>query len=425
MSESGNTDDEARPHVPDRSRVTGLWTVCALSGVFIAAHAMIGLLIPLAAARAGVPPTGIGALMSAQFVLPLLLAIPIGGLLDGRGPRMPLRASGGVMVAVPWIAVLVPGIIGLLAVALLAGLAQLTFVLAAQQLVASHGEGPAGERAFGWFSTLQSAGRMVGPLLAGVLVDVGGAGIGFAGAAAVYAAAALGTLRVRRGPAPVRPSGGGGWRSRTRERARTVAAYPGVRIAILVSSSVLVAHTVRQTFLPVYLEDLAFSGTRIGMVMATVGLASMAVRPFVPQVVRLVGGRSAGLMVTAALVAAGVAATSFLTGFAPLVVAMALVGIGSGVTQPLSMATVSDHVPRSILGFALGFRMTGNRGAQLAAPLLLGLVAEAAGVRWVFLVSAAILVGVFPLLLRWRRAFERAERKLQEERTAGSEANDG
>ncbi|MDZ7801693.1 MAG: hypothetical protein U5K81_13015 [Trueperaceae bacterium] len=77
-------------------------------------------------------------------------------------------------------------------------------------------------------------------------------------------------------------------------------------------SAALMVHAVRQAFLPVYLESLAFSGTRIGMVV---------------------------------------------------------VGVGSGITQPLSLAVVSDHVPRRMLGFALGFRMTGNRAAQLVAPV--------------------------------------------------------
>ncbi|MDZ7799417.1 MAG: MFS transporter [Trueperaceae bacterium] len=396
-----------------------------MSGVFITGHAMIGLLVPIAAARAGVPPTGIGALMSAQFVLPFLLGIPIGGWLDRSKARTPMLISAALMVCVPWAAVAVPSVAGLLVVAVTAGLAQLTFVLAAQRLVASHGAGPAGERAFGWFSTFQSGGRMAGPLAAGVLVDLGGVAAGFAGSAAMYAAAMAGTLRTRRGPSPDRSHEVGTWRARARDQAGTLLANPGMRIALVVSCGVLMVHAVRQAFLPVYLESLAFSGTRIGMVMATVGLASMLVRPFVAQVVRVFGSRSRSLIATVGFVVAGTAAVTFLHGFGPLLAAMVVVGVGSGITQPLSLAVVSDHVPRRMLGFALGFRMTGNRAAQLVAPVALGLVAEAAGVHWVFVGAGALLLGGLPLLVRWRAPFEQDEGSLRQRRADADRATGG
>lgn len=407
---------------PGPSRVAGLWSLCLVSGVFITGHAMIGLLVPIAAARAGVPPTGVGALMSAQFVLPFLLGIPVGGLLDRSNARTPMVVSAVLMVMMPWAAVAVPSVAGLLLVAVTAGLAQLTFVLAAQRLVARHGAGPAGERAFGWFSTFQSGGRMAGPLLGGILVDVGGVAAGFAGSAALYAAATVGTLRTRKGPSPDRSHQDGPWRARARAQAVTLLANPGMRIALVVSCGVLMVHAVRQAFLPVYLESLAFSGTRIGMVMATVGLASMLVRPFVAQVVRALGGRSCSMMATVGMVVAGTAAVTFLTGFAPLLAAMVVVGIGSGITQPLSLAVVSDHVPRRMLGFALGFRMTANRGAQLVAPVALGLVAEASGVHWVFVGAGGLLLGGLPFLARWRSRFEREEGALRQRRAAGEGA---
>lgn len=379
---------------------------------FMATGSMVTLFVPLVALGLGASPSLIGLLVSVAYVFPVFLAMPVGAAVDRVGARRPMLAAAAAMACAPLLPAAYPGFGSLLVLQVVAGLAHLVFVIAAQRYVASLGARQRGERNFGWFSSFQSAGHLAGPLAGGVALDLVGGTSSFAvaGIGCLAATALAATLRervaVRRSSAPpLRPFG-------SRGDMTTLARNPGVRIAMVVSCGILVAHATRQSFLPVYLESLAYPATTIGMLVSAFGLASMMVRPAMPLVVRALGGRSATLLVMVLVVAGGLALTTASTGILPLALATFMMGMGAGLTQPLTVVTVSDHVPPASVGFALGFRLTGNRIAQVVSPLAIGLAAEWAGVRWTFAVAAVVLVAAVPFVVAWRGAFERAERGL-------------
>lgn len=118
------------------------------------------------------------------------------------------------------------------------------------------------------------------------------------------------------------------------------------------------------------------------------------------------------------MVAVGLGMTGFVASIPALVLVAVLVGIGSGISQPLTMVAVADHVGVKERGFALGLRLTGNRVAQVVGPFLLGVVLEVAGFGLTFLGAGLALVVSSLLILLWGPAFERAERsmpRIQEE----------
>jgi MFS family permease len=389
---------------------------------FTAAFAMIGLLVPLRALDMGASPAIVGVLVATKALAPAILAMPVGSLVDRIGERAPMVAALAVAALATLAAGAATTIGALLVVLLVIGSTHLVFIVASQRLVSSMARGAGSERNFGWYTTFQSAGQMIGPIVAGVVLDAASFAAAFAAAAAASLLATAAVARIRT-TSHVSSSGPSEAAERDVRRATTtdrsssvindLLANPGFRMAIIVSYAVLLTQSVRQAFLPVYMESLAFSGTLIGVVVSALGLTAVLVRPFMASIVRAFGGRSRTLILMVAAIIAGVTATSLSTTFAGLLVATVLVGIGHGITQPLSMATVGDHVARRHMGFALGVRLTANRVAQLAGPLAIGLLAEVTGVRWTFLMAGALLAVALPVMVAVRPAFDASEHALR------------
>ena len=84
--------------------------------------------------------------------------------------------------------------------------------------------------------------------------------------------------------------------------------------------------------------------------------------------------RPAALPLLLALLAAGIAATPFSTSIPLLVVNAVLIGVGFGMVTPLGQAIVFDGSTADNRSIAMGVRMTGNRLAQMASPLVFGFV---------------------------------------------------
>ena len=93
---------------------------------------MTGTLAPLLGASLGAPPAVIGVVVAAAFAFPLLLAIPVGGLIDRAGAKPVLLTGAGLLTLAPLLVAASPSLAALLAVQVLAGLGQLLGVVAAQ-----------------------------------------------------------------------------------------------------------------------------------------------------------------------------------------------------------------------------------------------------------------------------------------------------
>jgi MFS family permease len=373
--------------------------------------AMLAPLVPLLGLELGASPAVVGLLVSLAFVFPLFLAMPTGALVDRVGSRGLITAGAVGLGLAPLAVTLWPNLAVLALAQVVAGLAHLVLVVAAQSHIASLGtSGREREKNFGWYTTFLSAGQLVGPLLAGVLADTVSYELAFgvAGTVSLAAVAMSRFLPASRLGASGGPLGLYGQPGQV----RSLLSNEGVKIALVVSSGVLFAMSAHAAFLPLYLESLAYPVTAIGFLISFKALMAMVVRPFMSGIIHLLGGRARTLLVMVLMVALGLGMTGFVTSVPALVMVAVLVGVGSGLSQPLSMVAVADHVEARERGFALGLRLTGNRVAQVVGPLLLGVVAEVAGFGLTFLVAGLALVGSSLLILLWGPAFEQAERAL-------------
>lgn len=368
-------------------------------------HMMLAPLAPLYSVALGASPAVIGLVIAAAFVLPLFIAIPAGSLVDRYGPRRILLMGTLLVGLSPFLVPLFPGFASLGLLQVFGGLGQLLAVVAAQSYVAGLGGGRAREQNFGWYSTFISVGQLVGPLLAGVVVDLFGFEEAFALSGALSLLAVVLVMRLKRHP---QQTSGAMHRFPRPAQVKRLLRNPRVQLALLVSGTLMIPTLGYQSFLPAYLDLLAYPATLIGAIISLRALATIAVRPFMPRIISAFGGRLRTLIVTTAMCVAALAAIS-LGSIWTLVLVTILVGVGLGISQPLTMVTVVDGVDAAERGTAFGLRLTANRSVQVVGPLLLGTIAQWVGYGAMFPIAAVVTSLTVALLLFRREHFASPE----------------
>lgn len=152
--------------------------------------------------------------------------------------------------------------------------------------------------------------------------------------------------------------------------------------------------------LPKYLAaELRAPASSIGVIMAAVGLASVAVVPVLGRFVRLVGRRNA-LVISNVLVAAAAIAFAFTTRAGPLAVtARALQGVAFSLSFAAGLAIIAEIAPPAQLGQAIGLFGSANLAMNAIAPAVAEPLAASFGFRAVFfLAAAAALIGALVAL---------------------------
>jgi len=318
-----------------------------------------------------------------------VVAVPLGRASDRWRPGWLLTggiALGGLACALLGLAGSLPGLA--LASAVL-GLGHLALTLAGQSLIARQSGDARHDRDFGLYAAAASAGQLIGPALAGIVLGAAGRSLedattaGFLVAAGLMALAvptSLGTDRLGRAGRKQDRSEGRPLRAGELIGARGVPAGMFASLAILATVDVLTA------YLPVLGTQRGIPPAVVGGLLSLRAAASILSRVLIPWMVgrlgrvRLLAASAAGsALLTAALPLAG--------GTAALAVLLAAAGFLLGIGQPLTMSMVVQAVPEGTRGTALAIRLTGNRFGQVAT----GLVAGAAGVSAAFFLLGGLL----------------------------------
>ena len=383
--------------------------------------ATVATAVPLYAVALGLDAATVGLLVALPNVFPVLLAVPAGRAVDGRGALRWMMIGSIGLVSAPLIVATVGGSTALAVGQLLLGLFHVFLTLASQAFVATLGTRASFERDFAWYSTSLAAGRLGGPLLAGLMIDAAGFRPAFAVVTGVLVistglVATLWRWRPEQVPTATTPG-----RAGDEPAAGTVpAAAPppagarallgnvGLQLAVLSSAGVFVAIAVRQAFLPVYLSELSYSATSIGALLSIGGLAAVLVRPIMPLLSRAIGGPARTLVVAMTAVAIGVGLTGLVSSYGVIALLTVIAGLGAGVGLPLSIVTVASHVDPRSRGLALGVRLSLNRVAQLVAPVAVGAVVAASGFAVGFALAGGALASLALLVAARVRAFEAA-----------------
>ena len=394
-----NSTDSVSSEASDAAR--NFFAVCLSLTFCFVVYSMLIVAVPVYGLRLGASPLALGVVLSTQYLLPLLLAIPLGGVVTRYGGRATLIAGAFLMVLGLLSMHFWYGYAGLVLGQLLVGLAHLQMVLSAQTIISNLGSGPRLEKYFGWYSTWLSGGQVIGPLLAGALLSVGtGTGTG-------YVFLVMAVFGMLAGLAGLRLTGQA--RERlvvTRKQAGFRAQWTllqtsrGVQLSVLVTVLGMFALGVYGSYLPVYLESLAMSPVVIGVLVSLRAGVAMLIRPFMASMISFAGGREQTVLLSLGTLAVGIA----LLGVSEQVVLMGLlavlVGIGSGLTQPLSMVILAESVAKQQRSGALGMRLMANRAVHFAAPLMFGVLLELGSFALAFGLSGLLIAAALMLMRR-------------------------
>ncbi|GAA5166060.1 MFS transporter [Amycolatopsis dongchuanensis] len=397
---------------PDNTvRRTGRTTVALLAGVYIIDYidrVMIAIALPLIGAEFGLSHTGQGLVVSAFAIAYLLGQLP-GGLLADRAGARPLLVVSLLAWSVFTAATgLAPGLVVLLVLRALFGLAQALFPAASFKALAERTTREARSRAAGLILASNNVGAGLGPLVVAPLVVLAGWRHTFWIVAAAGLVVGFALWKLLPPPLP---------RELT-EPDDAPAASVGVSVALrdgLVLRCALMFACYNMlnygmiTWVPSYLVEAK------GMSLVSAGVSS-AIPLLVNAVGVIVGGwlmsrwfdRSARRLVVPALVVSAVllvlmlragSTTAFTTlqTLAMFVNGLAAIGI---VGLPLRV------LPRAVVGSGMGAVNTGGQLAGVLAPLVMGWLADrfGFGAAFGFLAATTLAAALISLVTRQRQA---------------------
>ena len=369
-------------------------TLAILIALGIANHTVLAgsrVVVALDALAMGASPFTVGALISLYALLPMLLSVAAGRLVDRIGARRPMLAGSVVIGIGATLPFAFPGLPALFGSAMLLGVGFMAFQIAAQNTTGELGAPTTRARNFSLLSVGYSVSGFIGPLLAGFAIDH----FGFRAAFATFALIPLVPLVVLgRGrlalPGPHRPAGGahhGGVLALLRHRT--------LRRVFAINALISLGWDLHTIYVPIYGAKIGLSASEIGGVLSSFAAATFVVRFSMPAITRRL--REHQVLAVALLIAGLVYfAFPFSQGLPTLLALSFALGLGLGSGQPMVLSLLHTHAPPGRLGEAAGVRMSLINSLAFAAPLMLGAIGASVGIVPVFWsVGACLAAGGF------------------------------
>jgi MFS family permease len=361
--------------------------LCGATLCFFLSQGLLVPSLPRYAASKGISPFEIGVVLGAYFPSAILLRPFVGREIDRRSRKM-FTTVGLIFSALACFAYpFANGVITLVAVRLLHGVAIASFYSGAATLTADLAPASRRAEALSYFSMLLYAGSAIGPSVAEFLINVGGFRASF-WASAVLSATGLVISRFLVEP-PVQqvdePKG---------RLFHPAVTFPGV---VLTCASIAWAAT---TFIPLYAGE-GRGGS--GVYYLTSSVTVLVMRLFVGRIADTYG-RAAVIVPGTFIVSVALGVLSVSSGRPILITGALLFGIGWAALYPGLLSLTVDRVPPWQRGSALGTLTAAfDLSTGIGNPLL-GLVIQAAGFPVMFIVGAVgpLVAGISFLMLRRR-----------------------
>jgi MFS family permease len=342
----------------------------------------------LSAIDQGASPLGIGMLMSLYAVIPMLLAVPAGRLVDRVGAFRPIAVAGAFVAAGILLPFAFHGLPVLFVSAAFVGTAFMMQHIAFNHVIGNLGEASARPVNFSWFALGYSASGFLGPLAAGFAIDLAGHGAAFLMLALPPAAGTALLLWKRGVPRAPEPKA-----DVARHRVADLLRNPRLLPVFLFSGLLATGWDMYVFVIPIYGTRIGLSPSMIGIVMSSFALATFAVRLAMPALARRL---SEWTVVCTALAIAGTAYSLFpLATQVPFLIALSfLLGLGLGCAQPMIMSALYAASPPGRQGEVVGVRTTMMNASQTFMPLAFGAAGTALGMAPVLWTMAlALLLG--------------------------------
>ncbi len=375
-----------------------------LVGGQICLHAgMAGLRMagPLLALRDGHTALAVGLLLALFAAGPIGLALTAGRMADRHGYHRPVRVAVVLALAGGLFALLAAWLGGggrygaLCAAAVLTGAGANFGLIAIQRSAGRLARGGTDlKRIFSWLGLAPALSNVVGPVLAGVLIDAAGFGAAFAALALLP----LGTLLWARWVPVEAPAASAGvaFDGGTRRTAWRLFRQPGMRRLLLVNWLLSTSWDVHSFAVPVLGHERGLSASAIGVVLGVFALSVAAVRVVIPLLAHRM--KEAQVLSGAMLLTAVVFGLYPLAAGAWTMTACALVlGLSLGAVQPMIMSTLHQITPAAEHGQAIALRSVAINLSSTLMPVGFGALGASLGAAPLFwLMAAAVGMGSWP-----------------------------
>ncbi len=398
----------SRNGIDARSRATDidyrLLVPLLLTSVIIqTVYAIVRVTTSYRAIELDLPVVWLGVISATFAVLPMVLAVWVGRLLDrGHDALAAWIGSALLVLACAGFYFWANSIATLLLLTALFGIAHL-FLMASQQMLCIRSAGRRGrDAAFGNYVVSSAIGQGLGPY---VIAWVGGpamlpsTGRLFAIALLISIVSLVTAAAIRPAPKHLMPSP-----SREVVPVRALLRQPGL-MAVLVASVITITS---QDLLTIYLPLLGASQNidvrSIGSLLTVRSIASLVSRLGYTRILRLIP-RQPLTLITMTGAAIGFACFALPLPLPVMYAAMTFLGLSLGIATTLSLTNVVDLASTAAMGTVMSLRITGNRLGQAAVPFIASLIAAATGVGGIFAIIAASLAAS-----GWSVHFSRQER---------------
>jgi MFS family permease len=342
----------------------------------------------------------VGILIALFSLLPMMLAVSAGRLVDRVGIMKPML--GGCLSMT--IGCALPGFVGGLPVLYLAALFIGTGFMAVQ-VVSQHTVGAMSvtekrSTNFSWLALGYSISGFCGPVIAGLVIDHARHGIGyivFCGfAMAALMLTAYGRLkRIQLTRHEEKAAGG-----TALDLFRDIEMRRIYVVGTLLSS----AWDLFTFVMPIHGSRLGFSASTIGLILGCFSAATFTVRLAMPWISRRF---TEWQVLTSALSLAVLCYVLFpiMRQPATMMVVAAILGLAVGSSQPNMLALLHHSAPRGRAGEAVGIRITIGNACQVLLPLAFGGTGATLGLSAVFWGMGAMIGAGVPIA--WRKALEK------------------
>jgi len=369
---------------PYQRTLFGLVTAFAMSGIGWRGGR---LLIALGALDQHASQLTVGILAASGALLPLMLSVYAGRVSDRVGSQKPIIFGSIALAGALVLPALMLGLPALLLCALALGFGQIFIQVSAQNGVGLVSTPQSRSRNYATLQVGASISNFIGPLMIGATVDHFGLKAGFA----LVAAVALLITVPAKFLTGATGATGRGRKQRSEGRMLDLLAHAELRRVMLMSGVAVCGIELFAFYIPIYGKSIDLSATMIGAVLAAHAVAMFTVRLGMGLLLRM--GSEVAIARSALFIAAAGFAIIPIFRNLPVLFAIAfLLGLGLGVSAPLTQALAYNSAPEGRSGEALGMCISVNKMMQIAVPLTFGSIGTAFGVGSVFLGNALVLL---------------------------------
>lgn len=335
----------------------------------------------------------VGMLAVSYSILPLLLAIHVGHIIDRFGTKLPMMCGALGMSVSLFVPVFIPTLMALYVSQMILGFSQLILVVSLQNGVGSSTNSKQErDRLISRFSLFASSGMLFGPAFGGYITEHYGFGVLFLllGLIALLPFFVTFFLPSRAGLQQKTETSEGSSRP-LQLVSNLFKTSGGLGRAVAVSMLILASLDIFQVYFPLYAKGLGMGSSEVGILLSSQAGAALCIRFFIPQLVQRFGRVRIlwGFMLLGA-VAYGL--LSFSGQFPLLLLLCMAFGLGLGICQPLTIVLTYNAAVQGRTGEALAVRLAGNRLGQFVIPFSMAGMSQIVGLGMIFTVQSLLLL---------------------------------